>query len=138
MSARRRWLYTSGGQPLPEPIEISEDLDLAEKRAPVSTEAIAYDGLRATDGTPIDTRRRHREYMKERGLALFGDFSPESQARDRAAAAAKSDASLHDQIGRLIHDIDRGGEKAARKLAEQTRERATARARHWSEKMGKD
>jgi len=34
-----------------------------------------YDGLRATDGTPIDTRVRHRRYMSERGLTTIDDFS---------------------------------------------------------------
>lgn len=33
-----------------------------------------YDGLRATDGTPIDTRTKHRKYMKENGLAMMDDF----------------------------------------------------------------
>jgi putative FmdB family regulatory protein len=34
-----------------------------------------YDGLRATDGTPIDTRTKHREYMKSKGLAMASDFT---------------------------------------------------------------
>ena len=33
-----------------------------------------YDGLRATDGTPIDSRTKHREYMKRNGLAMVDDF----------------------------------------------------------------
>jgi len=34
-----------------------------------------YDGLRATDGTDISTRKKHREYMKRHGLTTADDFS---------------------------------------------------------------
>jgi hypothetical protein len=33
-----------------------------------------YDGLRATDGADISTRKRHREYMKRNGLTTADDF----------------------------------------------------------------
>ena len=42
-----------------------------------------YDGMAATDGTPIDSRTKHREYMKSKGLAMTGDFT------DTWASAAK-------------------------------------------------
>lgn len=44
-----------------------------------------YDGLQATDGTPIDTRTKHRKYMKEKGYALASDFKETwaTAARDR-------------------------------------------------------
>jgi len=35
----------------------------------------SYDGLRATDGTPIDSRSKHREYMKVNGLTTADDFT---------------------------------------------------------------
>jgi|SRR5215470_6765850 len=34
-----------------------------------------YANLRATDGTPIDSRTRHREFMRSRGLTTADDFS---------------------------------------------------------------
>lgn len=34
-----------------------------------------YDGLQATDGTPIDSRTKHREYMRRTGLTTVDDFS---------------------------------------------------------------
>jgi hypothetical protein len=34
----------------------------------------SYDGLRATDGTDISSRTKHREYMKANGLATADDF----------------------------------------------------------------
>lgn len=33
-----------------------------------------YDGLKATDGTDISTRTKHREYMKANNLAMASDF----------------------------------------------------------------
>jgi len=33
-----------------------------------------YDGLRATDGADISSRKRHREYMKRTGLTTADDF----------------------------------------------------------------
>lgn len=33
-----------------------------------------YDGLKATDGTDISTRTKHREYMKANGLTMDSDF----------------------------------------------------------------
>jgi hypothetical protein len=34
-----------------------------------------YDGLRAPDGTPIDTRAKHREYMRANNLTTVDDFA---------------------------------------------------------------
>ena len=33
-----------------------------------------YDGVQATDGTDISSRKKHREYMKANGLATADDF----------------------------------------------------------------
>lgn len=33
-----------------------------------------YDGMRATDGADISSRRKHREYMKRHGLTTADDF----------------------------------------------------------------
>ncbi len=75
--SRRRWVYTSGGEPLPEPIEVTDDFTGAERRAQVATEELTYGGVTATDGTPINTRKKHREYLASRGMAMASDYSPE-------------------------------------------------------------
>ena len=33
-----------------------------------------YEGLRTTDGVAIDTRTKHREYMRANGLTTMDDF----------------------------------------------------------------
>jgi hypothetical protein len=45
-----------------------------------------YDGLTATDGMPIDTRAKHRRYMKDNNLTTMDDFSQTwaKQAAQRA------------------------------------------------------
>jgi hypothetical protein len=46
-----------------------------------------YRGQRATDGTMIDTRTKHRDYMKQRGLTTIDDytdhFAQAEKARER-------------------------------------------------------
>lgn len=41
-----------------------------------------YDGLRATDGTDISTRSKHREYMKRNGLTTADDFTASWRAAE--------------------------------------------------------
>lgn len=73
-----------------EPIDA--DWTDAETRAQVSTEEIVYGDAKATDGTPINTRKRHREYLQRNGLAMMGDFSDgyrESVAKSKERADDK-------------------------------------------------
>ena len=42
-----------------------------------------YDGMRATDGTDISSRTKHREYMKKNNLTTIDDFK---QTWDKAGA----------------------------------------------------
>lgn len=46
-----------------------------------------YDGLRATDGTDISTRTKHRDYMKRNGLTMTDDFKQtwKASAEERTA-----------------------------------------------------
>lgn len=70
---RRR--YVQMKEPPYDLIEVTED-----HHAPMRTDSGAlwgdrsYDGLRATDGTDISSRSKHREYMKANGLATVDDF----------------------------------------------------------------
>ena len=44
----------------------------------------SYDGMRATDGTDISTRTKHREYMRANGLTTMDDFNNSwSKAREQ-------------------------------------------------------
>jgi len=52
-----------------------------------------YEGLRAQDGTPIDTRAKHRAYMKANNLTTVDDYSStwRKAAEERAATLSGND-----------------------------------------------
>lgn len=70
---RRRYIQSK--HPPYELIEITDDYqpDLRTDSGALWGDR-SYDGLRATDGTDISTRSKHREYMKANGLATADDF----------------------------------------------------------------
>lgn len=70
---RRRWVYTEGGKPLPQPYEVGEDFQNSPGRAAPYTDSY-MDGARATDGTDIGSRAKRRAYMKAHNLADADDF----------------------------------------------------------------
>ena len=56
-----------------------------------------YDGLRATDGTPIDTRSKHRQYMREKGVTMASDFKNTWAQAQKEREAIRTAASLADR-----------------------------------------
>lgn len=72
-----------------------------------------YDGLRATDGTPIDSRAKHRQYMKANNLTTADDFN----GAWRKAAAQRADffttggdhAARREAVERAVHQLERHG-----------------------------
>lgn len=71
-----------------------------------------YDGLRATDGTPIDTRRKHRDYMKAHGLTTADDFTEtwKKAEADRKRLGAPS-KERREEIGRALYNAEKGGKR---------------------------
>ena len=64
-----------------------------------------YENTKATDGTDIGSRSKHRRYMSERGLTSSSDFSPryyEGIKRERERAAK---ASRRETIARKLYEI---------------------------------
>ena len=55
-----------------------------------------YDGLRATDGTDISSRSKHRAYMKEKGLTTADDFK-ETWAKSNREREALRDGTFKDK-----------------------------------------
>lgn len=87
--SRTRYLYTLGGQPLPEPIEVTADFQASRER---SGDLLMIDrfmeGERAPDGTDIGNRQKRRDWMRATGSADYSDFSGGHWERARAARAA--------------------------------------------------
>lgn len=64
-----------------------------------------YEGAVATDGTLIDTRAKHREYMRRNNLTTADDFKNEWAAapRRRELEAAKG---RREAVERAIHHLE--------------------------------
>lgn len=94
--SRRRYAYTMGGTPLPEPIEVSEDFHGGGERQPTFTDR-HHEGNVAPDGTDIGSRAKRNAWMKATGSADASDFSPQHFERIRAEAA-KPIPGLHEAV----------------------------------------
>lgn len=68
-----------------------------------------YNDLKATDGTPIDSRAKHRAYMKSRGLTTMDDFKGEWARAEKARAdyyTGKRGSVSKEDIARTIHQLE--------------------------------
>lgn len=63
-----------------------------------------YAGLQATDGTAIDSRRKHRAYMKANNLTLADDFK-QTWKDAPAKRAQEARAGLREAIGQAVHKL---------------------------------
>jgi len=72
-----------------------------------------YAGMCATDGTPIDTRSKHREYMRRNGLTTCDDYTQEWKARavERERAMQGHDPTRKADIARAIAVLEARGRK---------------------------
>jgi hypothetical protein len=61
-----------------------------------------YDGMRATDGTDISSRTKHREYMKRNNLTTIDDFkqtwADAGAAREKFRSAQHQDTTVRKDI----------------------------------------
>lgn len=67
-----------------------------------------YEGLRATDGTDISTRKKHRDYMKQHGLTTVDDYK-DSWAKKKTMRKnyyQKGGTITRDHIRRIIHQLE--------------------------------
>ena len=104
MSRRRFWVN-------PETLQLEEMG--ADVERPVRVELQTgghYEGLRATDGTPIDTARRHREYLKATGLALDSDFT-RTRVEAVASRTAEQRRERRETLGRVTHALEKRGRR---------------------------
>lgn len=66
-----------------------------------------YDGLRASDGTDISSRTKHRQYMAQKGLTTADDFSNtwKQAAKEKAEyrSATKQDKETREIVARQVY-----------------------------------
>jgi hypothetical protein len=83
--ARRRFVWSKEADAL---VEVSPDYEQPGRLNADGTlwNDRHYDGLKASDGTDISSRTKHREYMKANGLTTIDDFKGvwENAAKERA------------------------------------------------------
>lgn len=69
-----------------------------------------YEGLRATDGTPIDSRTKHREYMNRNGLAMADDFkgvwAKAAERRAELSTTGGDHAKRRATVERVFHQLE--------------------------------
>lgn len=105
---RRKWIYD---EEIGEMVEVTPDYRPRRKEALNHLGGLwgdrHYDGLAATDGADISSRKKHREYMKRTGLTTADDFS-ESWAkakREREHYMQHGGTIRKEDIARAIHKL---------------------------------
>lgn len=108
--SRKRYVYTSGGQPLPEPIEVDLDWRDPGREALHRSEEEVFGHVTATDGTDLSTRRRYNEYMKSRGLAHVDDYKEtwEKAEQRRTRAFTEGDSKgVREALNKAMYKLTR-------------------------------
>lgn len=111
---RRRYRFDEAAGVM---VEVGLVREVPRARVHIQTGA-HYDGLRATDGTPVDTAKRHRQYMKDHNLALYEDYketfakSTEERERERMNLGPR-DETLKEDIHEAYNMV-RDGYKPVR------------------------
>ena len=105
--SRRKWIQRRQPDGTSEMVEVDpfnyrpklRSCDLTDRLISESH----YEGVRATDGTPIDTRARHKRYMEEHGVCHAGDFSPEYYQNKRAEIAREDKRDRLQTVIEAVH-----------------------------------
>jgi hypothetical protein len=117
---RRRWTYTMGGKPLPEPVEVTPDFQSAPERSGNTFMVDRWmEGLRGPDGADWGSRRRRAEDQHIKGWADMSDFkgaqekrAAEAQERqERLAGRAPPPRELTELVGRTAYEMRQRGRK---------------------------
>jgi hypothetical protein len=113
MACRRRFLYTSGGVPLPEPIEVTPDYQAQAERSGSNLMVDRWlEGSRTTDGVDIGSRRKLNDYMKAAGVAHASDYTQhweraEQTRQEYRAGRVAPSRDFVEQIGRTAYELSR-------------------------------
>jgi len=115
--ARRRFIYD---KQLGQLVEVSRDYvpsTDAQHVNPLARDDRSYAGLRATDGTDISSRSKHREYMRRNELTTIDDYreswAKAQSQREQYRATGKGGAVTRQDVARAIYELE-SGKKAQR------------------------
>lgn len=117
--SRRTWVYTEGGRPLPEPVEVSEDWKNVTPRTGDGLK-FEFDNMRAPDGTDISSYTKHKDYLRATGYALESDYkeSHHKLAEQRAAKlqgkTQQDRKARREAIGRAFYELEKKARSSKR------------------------
>jgi len=79
--------------------------------APVFVGEAHYAGMRASDGTDISSRAKHRAYMREHNLTTMDDFNGQwqRQARERQERLQGDDTTRRADIAAAVEQLQARG-----------------------------
>lgn len=102
-----RWRYDKDSKSM---VEIGSDWTDTERRAPVATEELVYGNVGpATDGAPLNSRRKHRDYLQQNNLALASDYTETwkqaAKRREDFFAGRHKHEGLREAIGRAVDKV---------------------------------
>lgn len=113
---RGRFVYTQGGRPLEEPIQVDADWKQADVGPSLKSEEEVYGSVSpATDGTRLDSKRRHSQYMKDNNLTIDSDFKQTwAEAEQRRARVSVGDfdhKARREALERAAYQVEKNRRK---------------------------
>lgn len=104
--SRRRYRWNEETQQLDE---IQGDVEVTPRLELMTGSHYAELGT-ATDGTPINSRRKHADYMRREGVALASDFKKTiAEAPKKREAAEK--AARRETVARVVYQLENGSRR---------------------------
>ena len=105
----RKWVYKPGHPDANERgfVEIGlvqPDEPKVALFAPIMMDRF-YENTKATDGTDIGSRRKHRAYMKEKGLAPADDFSDAWRQKEKRNEELRDQKERRETIARAFWEV---------------------------------
>lgn len=107
--SRRRFIYPADGSPS---FEVGAEYVAPSRQ---TTDGVlwndrSYENLPPENGEAINSRSRHREYMRKHGVTTVDDFKDTwkqaEKQRDEYRTTGKGGAVTRDDIGRAIHQLE--------------------------------
>jgi hypothetical protein len=84
--------------------DIDQEPSFNALNAPIMMDRF-YENTAATDGVDIGSRRKHREYMKQRGLAPSGDFSKDWYAKQKRTQELETNKERREDVSRATYEV---------------------------------
>lgn len=114
--SRRRFLYTQGGQPLPEPVEVSEDFSDAPRPTGDGLK-FELEQVQGMKGERFGSRGAFDRYLSKNDLALHSDTASHvakkqaERARAFTPGAGYDSKQRREDIGRALYQLETRGKR---------------------------